>query len=191
MASLYEIKTGRLDQSCGGRTSLASHETFWSHLLEKIHQLKSFPISFSFAWNTFRGLMVCCWTNLRTQEPMQAADVMESAAASCMAIMMMYVNEQDVRKWSSSQEKENSIPKWCTANERGLSPQQWMEGEGKKADPLDGCVVLEVGVTGSCSGLPTVPKIALPGCNSLQLIWTVLVTEIESLWLRRPKRPSQ
>lgn len=38
--------------------------------------------------------MASCWTNLRTQEPLHADDVMESAVVSCMAIIMMYANEQ-------------------------------------------------------------------------------------------------
>lgn len=59
--------------------------------------------------------MACCWTNLRTQEPTYADNVVrESAVAGCMAIMVMYVNEQADEEMVSSQEKENSIPKWSS-----------------------------------------------------------------------------
>lgn len=46
-------------------------------------------------------------------------------------------------------------------------------------------------VTELCSGLPTFPKYPCQDGTPLHLMWTVLVTKIESLWLSRPTHLSQ
>lgn len=84
---------------------------------------------------------------------------------------------------------------WPT-NERGLFLQQrqWCEEDAVKTKESrsTGWICCVSGrVTESCSGLPTFPEYPWQDGTPLHIMWTVLVTKIESLWLSRPTHLSQ